>query len=275
MKISVIMVDGNFRESFHLIDFLNNQTLPREDYEIIWVEFYGGVKDGLTNKKGAKVITLDNPVDAEYHSSRCFNEGIRKAKGDILVIPDADIVVEPSFLESAYREHKHCERLVMYYYRWDEPEKLHNKYKSYNLEYLKSVCGLKNPANYGGCLTVRKKWLLEINGYEEDPAFSSGFHANGYDVYIRLKNLGLHVMWYPTQKIYHPWHSNTLAASERYKKQISVINKRQLNLSILPNYGLDTSKNKTVKDISDQDNTAGKKGFMNRTKRILMSYLSN
>lgn len=29
MKISVIMVDGSFRERFYLTDLLNNQTLPR------------------------------------------------------------------------------------------------------------------------------------------------------------------------------------------------------------------------------------------------------
>jgi len=37
MKISVIMYDGGYRERFHIIDCLNNQTIDKDMYEILWV----------------------------------------------------------------------------------------------------------------------------------------------------------------------------------------------------------------------------------------------
>ena len=263
------MVDGGFRESFHIIDFLNNQTLPREDYELVWIEYYGDVKDELKSKEGVRIFTLGNLPDVEYHSSCCFNEGIRKSKGDVLVILDADIMIAPTFLETICKEHDLCESLVMYFYRCDEPEDTHDKSQSYTLDYLKRVSTMTNPSNYGGCLTARKKWLLEINGYEEDRLFASGFHANGLDVYTRLKNLGLHIRWHPTERIYHPWHPSTLLSSEGYKRQHSIIRKRQYNLTTLPNYGLDPEKNKKAKELPEENKEMSIKRFFLRLRKIL------
>jgi|Deesub1362A_J573_1020465.scaffolds.fasta_scaffold00077_15 hypothetical protein len=249
-RISVIMVDGSFREKFHMVDYLNKQTLPKDQYELIWVEFYSEVNEELKKKPNLRIITLNNSEDTPYHSSYCFNKGIEESKGDLLVIIDADQVVEPTFLETIKKEHEKCDELVMYMQRWDEPKEKHHPVKSYELDYLKSVCRFLNPVNYGGCLTVRKKWLLKINGYEKDPLFG-GLHANGRDCYTRFKNLGLHIKWHPTERMYHPWHPGTLAPSETYTPQLSIIRKRELNLTWLPNYGLDPSRDKEVKDLPD------------------------
>ena len=43
--ISVIMVDGSFRESFHAIDFFGNQTF--DDFELLWVEYYDRIDPRL------------------------------------------------------------------------------------------------------------------------------------------------------------------------------------------------------------------------------------
>lgn len=219
MKISVVMVDGSFRENFHIIDSLADQTFPKEDYEVLWVEFYAAVNDSLKGKDGMRVITLGNSSDKEYHSSYCFNEGIRQSKGEVLIIPDADVMVEPTFLETVWKEHQSCDRLAMYFHRLNEPKELHDKSKSYSLAYLKSQTRATTTSNFGGCLTARKKWLMEINGYEQHAIFGTGAHANGYDVNTRLKNLGLHIMWHPTERLYHPWHPGTEADSTRYKLQ--------------------------------------------------------
>ena len=39
-KVSIILLDWSCRESFHSLDYLNNQTISREQYEIIWIEYY-------------------------------------------------------------------------------------------------------------------------------------------------------------------------------------------------------------------------------------------
>jgi hypothetical protein len=87
---------------------------------------------------------------------------------------------------------------------------------------------------------VRKKWLLEINGYEQDDVFrSGGDHANGLDVYTRFKNLGMHIMWHPRLKMYHPWHTHKPGSQNAYAPQKILISYRAKNLDILPYKGID------------------------------------
>lgn len=247
------MVDGCFREHVHVIESLNNQSFPKELFEILWVEFYdkpnaklAGMADNL------RVITLGNPRDTEYHSSYCFNEGIRQSKGEVLVIPDADVMVQPSFLDSIWREHESCERLAMYFHRLNEPRELHDDVKSYQLDYLKSMTRVTTTSNFGGCLTVRKKWLVEINGYEQESTFGSGAHANGYDVNTRLKNLGLHIMWHPSERLYHPWHPGTDSGSMRYKLQHMIVEYRQSTMMTVAFQGMDKSRNTGIPDVLRQ-----------------------
>jgi len=245
-KISVVMVDGSFRQKFHTIDFFARQSLPADDYEVLWVEYYDKLQAELSEKirlyTNCRTITLNR--DDEYHSSFCFNAGIRESRGELLVIPDADVVVDERFLEMIWNDHCLNEKLVMYVYRWDEDANTASREPE--LHHLRTVCSLKNAANYGGCLTVRKKWLLDINGYEQHPIFGSGFHANGLDIYTRLKNLGLHVMWHPTLKMYHPWHPMTRTESKSYDLQQLVIQHRALTLEAMAHEGLDPERNRPM-----------------------------
>jgi hypothetical protein len=236
------MVDGSFRESFHSIDFFGKQDIPPEHYELLWVEYYDAVKPELAERiaeyPNFRIITLDR--DGIYHSSYCFNGGIAAARGQVVVLPDADVVVEDSFLRRVWEDHQANDKLVMYIYRYDEPEKEH--LPEVQMDHLRRVCVLRNPANYGGCLTVRKRWLLSINGYEQHPIFSSGFHANGRDVYTRLKNLGLHVKWHPDLRLYHPWHPGTLKLTASYRVQQAVIDYRARHPESIPFRGIDPER---------------------------------
>ncbi len=281
MKISVVMVDGGFRENFHVIDSLRHQTFPRADFEVIWVEFYSSINDRLKEKEGVRFVTLSHSPDVEYHSSYCFNEGIRQSKGEVLVIPDADVLVEPTFLESVWKEHQSCDRLAMYLNRFDEPKAAHDAKSSFTLDHLRTHAKFTAPNNFGGCLTVRKKWLLDINGYEQHPIFGSGAHANGYDVNTRLKNLGLHVMWHPHERLYHPWHPGTSAASPRYQLQHKVVEFRASNLMASAFQGMDLSRDSGLpeslrKILSETNGKSAAAGtvfsrFKAKLKRVLAS----
>jgi hypothetical protein len=266
-KISIVMVDGLFRESFHSIDFFGTQTLSQEDYELIWVEYYDRVnpklKEKISKYPNFKIITLNRNRNEEYHSSYCFNKGIIESKGKLLVIPDADVVVEENFLEQVWKEHQDNNQLVMYIYRYNEPEQKHRQ--EVDLKHLQDVCILTNPSNYGGCLTVRKEWLLAINGYEQHPVFGTGFHANGLDIYTRLKALGLQVMWHPELKLYHPWHSSTLAQNPAYQYQKVVIEYRAKNLITVSYQGIDSNHDSEMPQIllEELENVKAKQALKN------------
>jgi len=226
------MVDGGFRERIFGVEYLTRQDFPQKEYEILWVDFYNKPHSQLKNYPLVKVIILDK--QGLYHSSYCFNEGIKKAKGELLVIPDADVMVEEDFLSTVYEEHRKNQQLVLYFHRLIQEEK---SFKSDDLSfnYIQESCPrvISNPENYGGCLTVRKKWLEEIGGYELHKAFASGAHANGKDVYTRLKNLGLGIKWHPSKFLYHPWHPGTgyvWADQKRVAWQLEIVKYRATRL---------------------------------------------
>lgn len=239
MKISVIMVDGGFRDNIYSAQYFSKQDFRESQYEIIWVEYYKRSHPGLGGLKNVKVITLGRT--GEYHSSYCFNKGIEVARGRLLVIPDADQVVRQDFLSSLWRIHRWKPNLVTYNYRYNEPRQ--GVLESLAFDELDSKCVLSNPGNFGACLSVRKKWLLKINGYEMHPIFGSGFHANGFDVYTRLKALGLEVCWPPNLKLYHPWHPYTLAQASQYEGQQRLISWRAKCLNYEAIKGINKEKN--------------------------------
>jgi hypothetical protein len=237
------MIDGQFREHTYGAEYFSRQDFPENEFEVIWVEFYSKVPEHVRAQKNVKIVTLNNPENKMYHSSYCFNRGIIEAKGELIVIPDADQLVKPDFLSKLYAIHSAYDRLVAYCYRYDEAEK--DVLRSLDFAELEKKCILKNPMNYGGCLSVRKKWLLEINGYEQHKIFESGFHANGMDMYTRFKNYGLAIMWVNELKLFHPWHDNTLAPADQYYIQKDLIDWKFKNKEYLAIDGIDQSKNST------------------------------
>ncbi len=242
--LSVIMVDGSFREAFHAVDFFARQTF--DNFELIWVEYYDDVNPVLRQKLAGRCDFRSIALHRSgiYHSSFCFNAGIRASSAELLVVPDGDVAVEGDFLERVWEEHAENERLVMYVHRRNEPREQH--VAEVTLEHLGPVARVTNPENYGGCLTVRKKWLLAINGYEQHWVFGHGAHANGRDVYTRLKNLGLHIQWHPELKLYHPWHAGTRVAASSYRLQQIVIDYRTRSLATSAFEGLDPSRNSAL-----------------------------
>ena len=151
--------------------------------------------------------------------------------------------MRPDFLKRVWDIHSRYERLAMYAYRYDEVEQ--GALGSLDFSELDAKCVLRNPENYGGCLTVRKKWLMEINGYEQHPLFGSGNHANGRDIYTRLKILGLAIQWEPSLELYHPWHPFTLESTSEHACQHKVIAWRRRNMHAQAFQGIDPSRDCT------------------------------
>jgi glycosyltransferase involved in cell wall biosynthesis len=246
------MYDGGYRERFHLVDLLNKQSLSKDLSELIWVEYYNTIESELKGKKNIQIIKLDKkpPLFVSY----CWNEGIRRSLGDILIMIDADVTVPFNFLEAVLHEHERNDRLVMYFFRPEEPEPdiLPSRLSPIDMESLQKASILRNPSNYGGCLTVRKKWLMRVNGYEQFPCFAGNVFMGGRDLYTRFKNLGLDIKWHPSIMLYHPWHPTSYSPFDHdpekgtYNSQAQreVIRRRELSLDTLPYQGIDKNKNK-------------------------------
>lgn len=220
--ISIITWDAGFRENYHTVDSFCRQNYNLNDFEFIWVEFYSSIHPTLANKinsyPNARVLCLNNAKTTKWHLGKCLNAGINDSKGNLLVIPDGDIIVPDNFIKIVEEEHYKIDELVLYFRRWDEQEIKHDLLKSYEIDYLEKVCQLNNPTNYAGCLAIKKEHFHNVGGYEESPIFS-GPGANGSELYTRLKNKGYAIKWHNTSKIYHPFHTNT-GISDTDKKEM-------------------------------------------------------
>jgi hypothetical protein len=208
-RASVVMVDGGFRDRFHAVDSFCSQDLEPGAYEVLWVEHSDRVRPDLRELERRyphfRVLCLGRRLP--YHSSFCFNAGIAAARADVVFIPDGDVLVAPDFLGRALEEHRADDRLVLYFYRIEEPQSAAGG--PADIDQVKRTGRIANASNYGGCLSVRRSWLEAINGYEQHPLFALGNHCNDIDVHARLKILGLHVAWHPELMLYHPWHPGT------------------------------------------------------------------
>lgn len=229
LKISVITWDASFRESFHTADFFGNQSFPQGEYEFIWVEYYSDVNPRLREKicllENARIICLGG--EGVWHLGKCLNEGIRQSRGKVLVICDGDIAVEPDFLDTVWGIHNKMDNLVLYFRRWDEPKSAHDP--SITLHHLQEVCRLWNSTNYGGCVTTLRECINYVHGYEEHPIFA-GAGAISKELYTRFKNAGFPIMWHPSERIYHPWHANTLKGAHKLDQQLWVVQCRDLSV---------------------------------------------
>ena len=83
-KISVLLIDWGARESFHSLDYLRDQTVPRSDYELIWVEFYDHRPPELERLVRSapdgspaldRWVVCGYPRELIYHKHRLYNVG--------------------------------------------------------------------------------------------------------------------------------------------------------------------------------------------------------
>ena len=79
------------------LDWLNKQDVPREDYEIIWVELYDRVVPDALEYADA-VITCGQR--GRYHKHIGYNIGLLEARGDVVTVCDSDAVFPPDFISS-------------------------------------------------------------------------------------------------------------------------------------------------------------------------------
>lgn len=92
---SVVIAAYNDARARRLLASLAGQTLPRESYEVIVVE-NGSAK--LADTDGAYGITRYIHLD-QANSGAARNAGLAIARGQFLLLTDADCVAGPTWIE--------------------------------------------------------------------------------------------------------------------------------------------------------------------------------
>ncbi len=238
-KVSIILIDWGVRESFHSIHYLNTQTVPRDQYELIWIEFYDRKPAELLrlveNDQPMlldKWLVLGYPTSVQYHKHRMYNAGIILAEGEICVICDSDAMFQPSFVESILKAFQNHPEAVIHI---DEVRNYSKRFYPFNYPPLaevlgegcvnwtgKTTTGLDNhpdmvhAANYGACMAAWREDLIRIGGADEHIDYL-GYICGPYELTFRLANFGREEHWLRNEYLYHVWHPNTSGCNVEYK----------------------------------------------------------
>ena len=222
-RISLILIDWSVRESFHLLHYLARQTLPREQFEIVIIEYYSHISNAVKTFETEvdTWIVLEMPAECYYHKHLMYNVGIAFSKGDIVIICDSDVMVKPSFLERIFLEFKKNPNIVLHLdqFRNNRKDLYPFCYPSFE-EVLGDGCinnldektvGLTlikdalHHRNYGACLCAKHEDLINVGGADEHIDFV-GYICGPYDLTFRLINFGKQEIWHPDEFLYHTWH---------------------------------------------------------------------
>lgn len=231
-RVSLILLDWSCRESFHFLHYINEQTVERDQYEIIWIEYYNrrakGIDDLINKyKKSQKAPCLDQwiavnmPSTLYYHKHLMYNIGIVRAHGDIVVICDSDSMVRPTFIETIINTFEEDSNIILH---MDEVRNNSKGFYPFNYPTFEQVEGkgainFKNGTttgitdeidplhtrNYGASMAAKREGIIAIGGSDEHIDYL-GHICGPYDITFRLRNANKKEMWHPTELLYHVWH---------------------------------------------------------------------
>jgi hypothetical protein len=231
-KVSIVFLDWSCRESLHSLDYLAEQTVARDQYEIVLVEYYSRrteevsrrLERARTEGKPDPVdqwIIMGMPDDLYYHKHLMYNVGIAASRGEIVMIGDSDAMFRPSFVQSMLEA---FDRNVDFVLHYDEVRNSSKKYYPFNYPSFHAVTGegainwkdgkttglldVDDPIhtlNFGAAFCARRQDLIKIGGADEHADYV-GHVCGPYEMTFRLVNLGRQMIWHSTEFLYHTWH---------------------------------------------------------------------
>lgn len=174
-----------------------------EDYEIVLVD--DGSTDGTLDwiaREAKEFPHVNCFIQDHFGPAAARNLGVEKARGDIIIFIDSDLVVTDNFLQShanalvAGREKFGSDRLFTYgavinTCNFENPTSEPYKITDFSAAYFAT-----------GNVAIARKWL------EEAGLFDTGFQLYGWEdleLGVRLKKLGLQLIKCPAAVGYH-WH---------------------------------------------------------------------
>lgn len=232
VKVSFVLLDWSCRESFHMLDYLAEQTVPRDQYEILWLEYYDRRPDELLQRIDTALadgqpspvdthLLLEMPRTAYYHKHLLYNVGLALAAGEIVCFCDSDTMVGPTFVESILREFEADPDIVLHHDEVRHPSREFHPFRYPRFEDVRGpgsttvvnrrTLGLWDEVdplhtrNYGACVSAKRDDLIAIGGAGMHLDYL-GHVCGPYEMTFRLVNSGKREVWHESEFLYHTWH---------------------------------------------------------------------
>lgn len=223
VRLSMVLLDWSVRESFHLFHYLRKQTTPRDQFEVIIVEYYNRVSEALKPFEGQvdTWVLLEMPKECYYHKHLMYNAGIVLSQGEIVMIGDSDAMVKETFVETILHSFQQDKKIV---YHIDQFRNIRRDFYPFSYPSFDEVLGegcINNMGgkttgildqddpmhsrNYGSCMCARREDLIAIGGADEHIDYL-GHVCGPYDMTFRLMNYGRRLVWGTEEYMYHTWH---------------------------------------------------------------------
>ena len=231
-RVSIILCDWSCRESFHALDYLNEQTAPRNSYEIIWIEYYGRREPQIlerlerARRRGTPLpvdtyVVLEIPEEICFHKHLMYNLGFLLAAGEIVCVCDSDALFSPRFVGSIVDAFRREGPIVLHY---DQVRNNDDRFWPFRRPALEDITGIGcmnwidgrplglldqtdplHTRNYGACMCARREDVLAVGGADLHRDYL-GYICGPYELTFRLKNYGRRELWHPEEWLYHVWH---------------------------------------------------------------------
>jgi hypothetical protein len=231
-KLSIILLDWSCRESFHVLDYLADQTVPRYQYELIWIEYYDRRSIDIDKKLNGHAllgkppavdrwVLMRMPRDVYYHKHLMYNTGIVLSRGKIVAICDSDTIVKNTFVGTIIQAFEQDPNIVLHL---DQVRNNDRRFYPFNYPTIEEVVGqgsinwkdgkttglwdtadILHTRNYGACMAALRDDLVKIGGADEHIDYL-GHVCGPYDMTFRLINQGKRELWHPAEFLYHVWH---------------------------------------------------------------------
>ncbi|MBI3611419.1 MAG: glycosyltransferase [Nitrospirae bacterium] len=211
-SVSLILLDWSCRESFHALDWLSRQNIPRDQYEIIWVELYDRVLPEAMEKADV-VITCGQK--GMYHKHVGYNAGLLHSKGQVITVCDSDAAFPPDFISSIIKAFnlnaaREPASTVLMHYERRTKERYPKEIK--DIRELQKYSWIELWPNVGACMSVRKTDAIRFGGFDEHSSFR-GYLCGPYDLGWRLVNAGIPEIWHDESvALWHFAHPDPLAS---------------------------------------------------------------
>ena len=131
IKVSVVIPTRNRASQIEFcIDALTNQTLPKDQFEVIVVD------DGSSDDTASRLLPYQQKIDLKiiktgrsdeaFRAARARNLGADHARGEILVFIDSDIVADPFLLAEHLKSHHREKNISVIGYRFHLKREFHH-----------------------------------------------------------------------------------------------------------------------------------------------------